>query len=290
MRRRPLSADAGASTVLGALLVLLVLSGALVYTNAYRTPEKGAGLERAQARLLGAEMDRLAAATTSAAAGTTVTVPVSAAPPASTPSLLRGIVLDPAPPGATLAFDPTGPTLRVTHVTPGGRTVHDVGNATGGLPLGRVTATTAGHYIAPLAFTVEAGAGVHSSRGGHVLAHPPDWSWREESGVRALALTVPHLTGAAWSVTDSENHAVALVPIAARASGGPLPAATAVTIEVARTPAAAAWGAYLNETFAPATATVRTGPAGSATITLAAPAGAPLALDVRYARVGVQGT
>lgn len=273
--------ERGVSSVLGAILVFAILASALLYVNAFRAPEKGADGERAVARALETGMDALAAATTRGSSGP-ATVALELAPAAPSPSLLRGIVLDPLRPETTFALEPDAFAMRVRHVTPAGATVWDLGSAASPADLGRFAATTAGRYVAPQSVIVEGGAAVRASAGGAVLAARPDWSWTSSGGVRTLALTVPDLEGAATNVTDSSNRIVTLAPQGTRAVGGDAVASSRIVLEV-WSEHNRAWAAFLNETFAPATAVVQ---AGNATITLSS-ASATYAMRLEYVRWNV---
>lgn len=307
--------DAGASTVVGAIIVLAVLSLALVYVNAYHVPRQGAALElegREQAEsALVALAGRL-----SAEPGASLLEPLPLRPPAARPQLLSGIVISPARAEGQLQVVPAATTIRVSHVVaapPGGvppgdpmrvdaggglMRVYLLGNATEGAPLGALDLRSGGTYLEPASYRLEGGLVLVSRATTSALVSGPalDVARGRIGGLETttLAWRVPLLAGDADAVSGTSVAQVQLTPGPESAAGGGQLVRN-VTIEVGTT-ALSAWTAALQDAVGlyGTVAWVATGPSetGTVTATLLPPAGTPagtsaVALDLRAVRYAV---
>ena len=289
--------DDAASTVIGAIIVLAVLSLAVVYVNAYHVPRQGAALELEGREETESSLAALAARLAEPPAAPLVAaVPVQ--PPPARPPLLSGVILAPARPEGRLAFDPEGPTMRVSllHDAPpggvpagdpmrtdagGGRMrVYLLGSATAAQPVGALEATTGGAYLEDLAYRVEAGAVLTLRAGASGLVSAPPLDVTRAGAETLVAWRVPLLAGDADAVAGAPAPRVQLAPGPEAAAGGGAPA-HALRIEIT-TGAVDAWRAALQQALGTAGTVTVTG--STVTADVQPPAGVRVDLRaVRYA-------
>lgn len=221
--------DSGVAAVIGAIVVLAVLGIALVYVNAYHVPKQGEAMEVATSEATERALLDLASALAAAPEGPIAhDVPVRAQRERG--PLLSGVVLEPARAEGRLALDPVGSNLTVSVVVnapAGGIPANDptrapvaggkmrvylAGNATRGLPLGALRATTGGAYLAPSEGIVEAGAVFGDAPRGSTLAAPPPMALARPDLRAEVTWRVPILAGADAEVSGTGAVQAVLTP------------------------------------------------------------------------------
>lgn len=304
--------DEGVSTVIGAVVVLAILGGAILYVNAFYVPHQGAAMEtnaRADARQ--ALLD-LQGQLTANRAPFTAQVPL--APKPGEPPLMAGVILSPARTPGALNFTTQGTTLVVSHLTDapaggvpandptrvaesGRMRVYDVGSAAGGVAMGSLGASVGGTYLAPVSYRLEGGGILAVRAGASSLVAAPSWRVASSANgsTNVLGGTLPILAGPLAEERGLGSGALALAPGAAiRAGAGQ--AVYNVTL-VVHTDALAAWTAAMQAALG-GRGTLAVVPdagatdAGTITVIVLPPAGTPanvrgVTLDLTLVRASV---
>lgn len=208
MKRRD---DRAAAGVVGAIIMLAVLSMALVYVNGVHVPRQGAALETAGVEETTASLLALAGDLAGAPDGP-LSQDVPLRPDLPLPPLLSGIVLSPARATGTLESTPSGSNLTLsvvrdapstgvpvgdpTRVDLGGgkMRLYLLGNATSGVPLGMLRATVGGAYLDPAVLRVEGGALLSTREGASSAIAPPALSVERDTMTR-VSWRLPLLAG-----------------------------------------------------------------------------------------------
>lgn len=304
--------DRGASTVIGAILVLAILGGAILYVNAFHVPRQGETMESDARAVARASMLELQGELTSNQAPFVASVPL--APEGGRPPLLAGIILTPTRAPGALTFAATGTTLTLSHLTDapsggvpagdptrvaeqGKMRVYDLGSASAGVPLGAIGASIGGTYLAPASYRLEGGALLATRANASSLVASPTWSATSAgSGTRTLISgTLPILAGSTSEARGLGAGSMRITPgLAVRDGAGQ--AVYNVTLTL-RTDALGAWTAALQAALgnrATLTVTPDTGAADAGTITalVLPPSGTPAStravmLDLTVLRAGV---
>lgn len=208
--------DEAMSSVVGAIIVLAILGGSLLYVNAFYVPRQGAtmevqGAERAEAALL-----EIVSSLQAASAGPSVhEVPLQA--PRSAPPLLSGVILTPVRPSGTLALDASATRLRVSAIldlpeegVSAGDPIREavgasqmrlyfLGNKTSGSEVGALSATMGGAYTEAPEYRVESGL-LLANRSASSVALGRLGLFVTQDDVTSLAWRVPLLAGGEQSV------------------------------------------------------------------------------------------
>lgn len=208
MRRQD---DRAAAGIIGAIIMLAVLSIALVYVNGVHVPRQGTALEAAAVEDATESLLALAADLAAAPSGP-ISQDVPLAPQRPLPPLLSGIVLSPARASGSLeSLDagsnltvsvvrdaPTGgvPAADPTRVDLGGgkMRLYLLGNATAGVPLGMLRAQVGGAYLDPAVLRIEGGALFATREGSSASIAPPSLSIESDALTR-VSWRVPLLAG-----------------------------------------------------------------------------------------------
>lgn len=203
--------DRAAAGIVGAIIMLAVLSIALVYVNGVHVPRQGTALEAAGVEDATASMLALASDLAAAPDGP-LARDVPLRPDLPLPPLLSGIVLSPARATGTLEATSSGSNLTLsvvrdapatgvpagdpTRVDLGGgkMRLYLLGNATSGVPLGMLRATVGGAYLDPAVLRVEGGALLSTREGASSAIAPPALSVESDTMTR-VAWRLPLLAG-----------------------------------------------------------------------------------------------
>jgi hypothetical protein len=288
---RPIRDD-GVSSVVGAIVVLAILSSAIIYVNAFHVPREGASLEvaareRAEASLVETASDL--------AQGRPMLADLVLRPAASPPALLGGIILDPVRAEGRAAFAPaeTNVTISVVMDAPaagvpaddptrvaisgGLMRVYLWGNATAGAPVGSLHLAVGGAYLDEATYRIEAGAVILSRpETSATIAAPPLQVQRAgtlNAPVTAVSWTLPVLTGSAAELAGGNAVQASLAPGPLVTVGGAPRLNAPITVQ---TTARAAWESALEEiagTSGTVTSTSTGADAGNVTVTFERPSG-----------------
>lgn len=301
MTRRPLrDSDAAVSAVIGGIVMLAILSGALLYVNGYRVPEQGTALEVAARENAQDELAGLAARMGAAPAPILTTL--SLRPERAAPPVLGGVVLTPVRAEGTLAFNASGASIQISHLTsapaagvaandpirvaragaPGLMDVYVVGNRTSGRDVGALELAVGGAYLDSARYVVSGGAVIAKREDRSALLSPPGLQvWSSGTGATAtthVAWRLPVLSGASSETSGVESAQVALTPgpLGAAGEGAPVHETTIIV----RTDALEAWRVALEDTLGAlgTVTTLQDAPGvdrGTVTAVIAAPPGAP---------------
>lgn len=289
MRRALRKRDDAASGMIGAIILLAILTTALMYTNAVYVPAQAEALAIEGRQDIEAGLADLAAR---AAAGDTTLGDLPLTSPSATPRLLRGIVLDPPSLRAeallredttlrvsALIAQPTGgvPTADAIRVAEDGRMrLYLVGNATEALPLAAISVEVTGGPGARPRYDLVGGA--------VILDHGASSEMLTAPALDATATTANSDARTRWSwtlpVIDIDEDAASAAGDTARArlqaaahartSGSD---AVALTIEMT-TPALDAWESHWRSVVGDrgtVVATPTSADTGSLVVTILAP-------------------
>lgn len=270
--------DAGVATVVGAILVLALLGLTILVVNSVYVPQQGATLE------VGARERAEDALVVTASQEGSATTPFLAQLPLSSerpsPSLLPGIVLDPARADGRASFNASSTRVAIA-LNISGAPVYALGNATSGAPLGALTLRVGGAYLDPARYDLAGGMvllarggnssvvappGLHVARGGSAASPVTEVAWR-----------VPVLAGGLQEVSGKGAAQARLVPgPVAQSGGGDLVQNVTIRVE---TDALGAWTAALRDLVGAngVVAASPSGPADNGTVvaTILPPAGTP---------------
>ncbi|HWG89496.1 MAG TPA: hypothetical protein VNZ52_01480 [Candidatus Thermoplasmatota archaeon] len=247
--------EGGVSPIIGAIIVLAILTITLVYFNAYRVPLEGEGLDRTFVEEGARAMQSLQSELRVGADQTPLplvqaNLPIT--PPRPEAGLMAGFVVTPATGGATARFNATGPKITVFHETAGGGIVYDLGGpgtgpgAEAGIPLGNLSLDAQPAYLRRVVHVLEGGALFRGDVRSQGTYWAPVLSTGLEMTSTKAALRIVRLTGDDTEVAGPRSARVTLEHEASTASPPPELAARRVTI-VVETARPGAWKSLLTE-------------------------------------------
>ena len=296
MRRIARPGDAGAASVIGAIIVLAIIGIAAMYVNGVHVPRQGAALELAAREDAESALVGMAAALAAPpAGGFRWDVPLRT--PAAPPSLLSGLILSPARMDGTLAVDGAGASITISHVVPapasgvganddmrvdlanGEMRVFLVGNASAGQPLGGVDARVGGAYLDGATYRMEGGAVIAVREGGaSSLVEAPALRVLSDGADTRVRWHVPLLAGAASERSGDSSAVVAF-------DTGPTAALTAraseLRIVVHAEGTLDAWRTAMEDAVGTLGMVAVDENAQTVTVTIPAPAGGAVVEDMR---------
>lgn len=284
--------DDGISSVVGAIVVLAILGGSLLYVNAFSVPRQGASMEVQGGELAEAALLEMASALHDHATGPSVhEIPLQA--PRTTPPLLAGVILSPARPPGTLALDETSTRLSVSallDMPAGGVAVDDpirvdagsgqmrlylLGNRTTGFPVGAISARVGGAYTESPEYRLEGGL-LLANRSASSAALGRLGMFVDQDATTSIAWRLPLLAGGAQQVAGAGAQ-VGVRPGPESALGGSLVHGVTIAVETANV---AAWREALEDALGDAATVVPTivgdPDNGTVTATVLPPASVPV--------------
>lgn len=267
--------DGAMSSVVGAMIVLTILGGSLLYVNAFYVPRQGAAMEVQGAEKAEASLLSIVSALQSSSAGPSVhELPLQAE--RGTPPLLSGVILSPARPSGTLAVDEGATRLRVfalLNLPAGGiaaddpireqvdattMRLHFLGNNTSPFPAGALSARVGGAYTDAPEYRVEAGL-LLANRSAASVALGQLGLFVEQDAYTSVAWRVPLIGGGEQSVAGAAAQ-LALRPGPESELGGSRVRSVTILVE---TENVAAWREALEDAIG-AAGTVTTTQIGAA--------------------------